>query len=117
MRELKRKWMTLYSALMFAVIVAIAFFTLAYIMDQNTSYSYIIMLLVFFGVYLGTNLAKLARLKIPRYRIVKVVKCKKCGYVEVGVPQKGDYVFKETGTCPRCKGPMYIISIYREKVS
>jgi len=117
MRELRKKWIALYSALMFAIIVAIAFFTLAYMIDQNVPYSYVIIILVPFGFYVGMNLMRLAKLKIPKYRMVKVVKCRKCGYVKVGVPQKGDYVFKEAGTCPRCKGPMYIASIYKEKVS
>jgi len=116
-KELKRKWMMLYSALMFAVIIAITFFTLAYMIDKDVSYSYAITFLALAGVYLGMNLARLIKLKIPKYRMVKVVKCKECGYIEVGVPKKGDYVFKQVGLCPRCRGPMYIMSIYKEKIS
>ncbi|RLE78060.1 MAG: hypothetical protein DRJ56_00900 [Thermoprotei archaeon] len=116
MRELRRRWVLLYSALMFSIVAAAVFFLLAYAIDQDPSYSYAIMLLLLAGMYVGMNLARLARLRIPRYRTVKVVRCEKCGYTKVEAPRKGDYVFKEEEACPRCGGNMVIYRIYREKI-
>ncbi|RLE82040.1 MAG: hypothetical protein DRJ51_02520 [Thermoprotei archaeon] len=54
------------------------------------------------------------KIRIPEMSLVEVLKCNKCGYVEKRRPQKGDFVFKKVGECPKCGGVIFIESIYKE---
>ncbi|MEM2464452.1 MAG: hypothetical protein QXL85_02395 [Candidatus Bathyarchaeia archaeon] len=47
-------------------------------------------------------------------RITTMVRCTSCDYVTAREFEKGDYVLKETGTCPKCGGNLIIYSIFRE---
>ena len=46
--------------------------------------------------------------------VVTVEECPKCGIKNKRKFQSGDYVTKESGTCPKCNTPMYIKLIYAE---
>jgi len=47
-------------------------------------------------------------------RVITTILCQKCGFKNVRDFQRGDYVFKETESCPKCSEKMMIASIYRE---
>jgi len=43
---------------------------------------------------------------------VSVIRCKSCDYREERSFQKGDYIFRVIGVCPKCGGEEYIAYIY-----
>jgi len=115
--EARKKMLLTYASLLFAAIAGIICLLVFYVVEGNPSYLSLALMVGFGGAYAAMRLTRVMKLKIPRFRLVKVVKCEKCGYVEVSEPGKGDYVFKEVGDCTRCGGRMVITSIYREKLS
>lgn len=55
------------------------------------------------------------RQKLPRIEasaVLRLIVCQSCGVESEGPFQKGDYVFKTVGKCPRCKGTLYIKALY-----
>ena len=46
--------------------------------------------------------------------VTTTLSCQKCGFKNLREFQRGDYIFKETEECPKCKEKMQIASIYRE---
>ncbi|MEM1530802.1 MAG: hypothetical protein QXH19_01830 [Candidatus Bathyarchaeia archaeon] len=47
-------------------------------------------------------------------KVSTVIKCVKCNYESVREFERGDYVLKEVGSCPKCSGTLHIYSIFRE---
>lgn len=47
-------------------------------------------------------------------RIATTILCQKCGFKNIRDFQRGDFIFKETEECPKCKEKMTITSIFRE---
>ncbi|MEM1582145.1 MAG: hypothetical protein QXK89_06515 [Candidatus Bathyarchaeia archaeon] len=47
-------------------------------------------------------------------KVTTVIKCTKCNYENAREFEKGDYVLKEVGSCPKCNGALLIHSIFRE---
>ncbi|MEM0049294.1 MAG: hypothetical protein QW424_04905 [Candidatus Bathyarchaeia archaeon] len=47
-------------------------------------------------------------------RTITTIKCMNCDYITAREFEKGDYVLKEMGTCPKCGGSLLIYSIFRE---
>jgi len=47
-------------------------------------------------------------------RVITTIICQKCGFKNIRDFQRGDYIFKEAETCPKCNEKMMIASIYRE---
>ena len=47
--------------------------------------------------------------------VTTTVLCQKCGFKNLREFQRGDYIFKQTEDCPKCKEQMQISSIYREE--
>jgi len=52
--------------------------------------------------------------KPTREELVSVLRCVKCGYEEVRRYDKGDYVGKPVGSCPRDGGQVVVKAIYVE---
>jgi hypothetical protein len=47
-------------------------------------------------------------------RVLTTLECPKCDFKNIRDFQRGDYIFKETGTCQKCQETMKITAIYRE---
>lgn len=47
-------------------------------------------------------------------KVLTVIQCTKCDYKNIRDFNKGDYVLKEVGSCPKCNGTLLIYSIFRE---
>jgi len=43
-----------------------------------------------------------------------IIECRKCGFKNVREFQRGDYIFKQMGTCEKCNEPLLVTGIYRE---
>lgn len=57
---------------------------------------------------------KVVRLPFEAPKVITTILCQECGMKNIRDFQRGDYIFKETEPCPKCKEQMIISSIYRE---
>lgn len=53
--------------------------------------------------------------KVVREELVELIGCPKCGYESSRKYEKGDYVGKIVGTCPKDSSSLVIKAIYVEK--
>ena len=54
------------------------------------------------------------RLVLKPPRMDTTILCQKCGFKNVRDFERGDFIFKDTEECPKCKEKMTIASIFRE---
>ena len=54
------------------------------------------------------------RINIKTQPVTTTVECQKCGFKNIRKFQRGDFIFKKTEECPKCKEEMQISSIFRE---
>ncbi|MEM1606814.1 MAG: hypothetical protein QW145_05355 [Candidatus Bathyarchaeia archaeon] len=47
-------------------------------------------------------------------RVITVIKCASCDYNSSREFEKGDYILREVGSCPKCSGTLLVYSIFRE---
>ena len=47
-------------------------------------------------------------------KVITTILCQKCGFKNIRDFESGDYIFKETESCPKCSEKMMISAIYRE---
>lgn len=57
---------------------------------------------------------RILRLALKTQPVITTILCEKCGLKNVRDFQRGDFVFKEVDSCPKCNEKMVIASIYRE---
>lgn len=53
------------------------------------------------------------KIQVPQ-RVSTTIQCEKCGFKKIRNFERGDYIYKEAETCPKCNEKMMIASIYRE---
>lgn len=99
------------------LIVALTAFFWEYIFHKAPSYVTIalsigtILLLLY---YLLQVIKKPSNMSLEPQKVSCVIRCVSCDYVSAREFEKGDFVLKEVGTCPRCGGNLTIYSIFRE---
>lgn len=86
--------------------------------DLNSSYSFLA--IGFFGLAITTYILFQTRkrsvpsaFKTPR--VITTLACQKCDFKNIRDFERGDYIFKQAGSCQKCDGKMSIIAIYREE--
>ena len=47
-------------------------------------------------------------------KVSTLIRCSKCGFETIREFKEGDYVLKEAEPCPKCSGPTFIYTIFRE---
>ncbi len=57
---------------------------------------------------------KILKLSLKTQPVNTTILCEKCGLKNVRDFQRGDYIFKEVESCPKCNEKMLIASIFRE---
>ena len=57
---------------------------------------------------------KPSRVAFEMPQVITTILCQKCGFKNIRDFQRGDYIFKEAESCPKCNKKMMIASIYRE---
>ncbi len=65
---------------------------------------------ILFLVLLRRNYRGVPRIEATEVR--RLVACDACNIESEGPFQKGDYVFREVGKCPRCGGQLYVKALY-----
>lgn len=68
-----------------------------------------------FSVYMILQIRrKPFKLGFEQPKVSTVIRCSKCGFETMREFKEGDYVLKEAESCPKCKGPAFIYTIFRE---
>jgi len=85
--------------------------------DILNSYSFLA--IGFFGLAISVYMLLQTRgkpmhvaLELPQ--VITTLMCPKCDFKTIRDFQKEDYIFKEKGSCQKCKETMTITAIYRE---
>ena len=96
------------------------FIALQSIIEQADSWnSYSFLLIGVFGLVLSVYMllqtrGKSTQITLELPRVITTLECPKCDFKSVRDFQRGDYMFKESGSCQKCNEPMKITAIYRE---
>ncbi len=68
-----------------------------------------------FSVYMALQMRREPfKLGFEQPKVSTVIRCSKCGFETTREFKEGDYVLKEEESCPKCKGPTFIYTIFRE---
>ncbi len=113
MYKIKRRWLPIYIVLLTATIIIAG--GLIYLYYKTGSFDYLStsLLVALFSSYILWSMVKIIRIKVAPKRLVVMVRCMKCGYSEERGYNKGDFIFKNVGECPKCQSPtLYIAGIY-----
>jgi len=54
------------------------------------------------------------KISLGAYQVNTTILCQKCGFKNIRSFERGDFLFKEMGPCPKCNEKMFVSSIYRE---
>lgn len=65
-------------------------------------------------VILYQNRKRMVAMKNEAPKVMTTIECKKCGTKNVREHQRGDFVFKEVGSCQKCSDQQVITAIYKE---
>ncbi len=98
-------------------LVALIFAIEAYVMQGNIDVVNVILSAstIALSIYLLLQMRKKPlSLDSEALKVLTVIRCTKCNYENIKDFEKGDYVLKEVGSCPKCDGTLLIYSIFRE---
>ncbi len=85
--------------------------------DANSGSTYMILgatTLALSSYVLFQTRRRILKLALKTQPLNTTILCEKCGLKNVRDFQRGDYIFKEAESCPKCDEKMMIASIYRE---
>ena len=115
------------SSYVFAVILvtlvlslAALFFALeAYNDPKEQTNAGVLLVIGFIGLALSTYMLlqtrrRVSRLALKIQPVVTTIVCQKCGFKNVREFERGDFIFKEVGPCPKCNDKLVVSAIYRE---
>lgn len=106
---------TMLAALVLITVISGVFlaFYLLYVKYEFKSFWLFYLLLIILMISFALRAQpKEEMLEVEKYRTVTIIKCGKCNYREERKFQRGDYIFKQVGTCKKCFGNLYIDDIY-----
>jgi hypothetical protein len=101
-------------------LVAIASAVYFFMLGEETDLTIYLLAIGFIAMTLAAYVLLQSRrrvtsVKIEASPIMTTIECRKCGDKSVREFQRGDYVFKDLGPCPKCPGDkMIITAIYKE---
>lgn len=70
---------------------------------------------LFLATYMLIHMRKRSTsLSFETLKVSTVIQCLKCDYRNVREFEKGDYILRDSGPCPKCGGSLIVHSIFRE---
>ncbi|RLG93281.1 hypothetical protein DRO34_00605 [Candidatus Bathyarchaeota archaeon] len=86
---------------------------------RNNVVAWYFLLFGFIGLGLSLYMLIQMRQRVLKWRlqlppVMTIIECRKCGFKNVREFQRGDYIFKQMGTCKKCNEPLLVTGIYRE---
>lgn len=101
------------------IILIIALISLFWEYLSHKTPSYITILLsistILLSLYYLLQIIKKPRdIPLNSQKVLSIIRCTNCDYVTARGFEKGDFILKEVGACPKCGGNLIIYSIFRE---
>ena len=86
---------------------------------ESNPFSIVFLIIGFIGLASSTYMLLQTRQRVMRVSletqpVMTTITCQKCDFKNVRVFERGDYVFKQAGPCPKCNNTLLISAIYRE---
>lgn len=86
---------------------------------EETIFPIVFLVIGFVGLASSTFMLMQTRRRVMRLSleippVMTTITCQKCGFKNVREFERGDYVFKQAGPCPKCNNTLLISAIYRE---
>jgi hypothetical protein len=109
-----------FAIILITLVLSLAALYFALVAYNEASPSAGILLVVgFIGLGLSTYMLLQTRRRVMRMAlkiqpVMTTVSCQKCDFKSVREFERGDFIFKETGPCPKCNDKLMISAIYRE---
>lgn len=103
-------------ALIMIIVALIAFFR-EYISHRTPNYITVILSVstILLSLYYLLQIIRRPRnMFLESQKVSSIIRCTNCDYVTAREFNKGDFVLKEVGICPRCGNNLVIYSIFRE---
>ncbi len=119
-RESRRTPVFFMSIIIFMLIMSLAALLLAieaYLVQGKLEIINIILSAsaLFLAAYMFIQIRKRSiSLGFETLKVSTVIRCLKCDYKNVREFEKGDYILRDAGPCPKCDGTLIIHSIFRE---
>ena len=81
--------------------------------------SILFLIIGFVGVSFSTYMLLQTRHRVMQMSlevppVMTIVTCQKCDFKNQRLFERGDYVFKDAGPCPKCNSKLLVSAIYRE---
>jgi hypothetical protein len=86
---------------------------------QSNILPIVFLVIGFIGVSFSTYVLlhtrhRVLQLSLELPPVMTTITCQKCDFRNQRVFERGDYVFKDAGPCPKCNNKLLISAIYRE---
>jgi hypothetical protein len=86
---------------------------------ENNIFPIVFLIIGFIGLASSTYMLMQTRRRVMRVSleipaVMTTITCQKCDFKNVREFERGDYVFKQAGPCPKCNNTLLISAIYRE---
>jgi len=100
-------------------LVALYFAIDAWNKPEQQANATLLLVIGFIGLGLSTYMLFQTRRRVMRLSfeilpVMTTITCQKCGFKNVREFERGDYIFKEAGPCPKCDEKLLVSAIYRE---
>ena len=87
--------------------------------NEDTIWSPVFLIIGFVGLASSTYMLFQTRRRVMRLSlkippVMTTITCQKCGLKNVREFERGDYIFKQAGPCPKCNDTLLVSAIYRE---
>jgi len=98
---------------------ALGFAINSFISKSDLTEATIFLVIGFVGVSFSTYLLFQTRRRVMQVQlelppVMTTITCQKCDFKNQRVFERGDYIFKEAGPCPKCNSNLLVSAIYRE---
>ncbi|MEM3194237.1 MAG: hypothetical protein QXH97_04565 [Candidatus Bathyarchaeia archaeon] len=118
--EVRRAPIFFIAVILIMLVMSIAAFILAitvYLTQNTVEYMNIILSAsaILLSIYLLLQMRRRTLgPSLEPLKVLTVIRCVGCNYESMREFERGDYILKEIGQCPKCNGTLYIHSIFRE---
>jgi hypothetical protein len=98
---------------------ALGFAYNSFVTENNAFLAAIFLIIGFVGVSFSTYMLLQTRRRVMQLSleippVLTTITCQKCDFKNQREFERGDFIFKEAGPCPKCNNKLLISAIYRE---
>jgi len=100
-------------------LVALYFAYNSFVTENNAPLAAVFLVIGFVGVSFSTYMLLQTRRRVMQLSleippVLTTITCQKCDYKSQREFERGDFIFKDAGPCPKCNNKLLVSAIYRE---